>query len=237
SFLCEALKEASEQKQSKSWYLLRARTLQTVGSYLSLDTKSLPQAQRNLIHLHGFSSPDTAVYESLKLFCSLLVTLVGKGLYGNHAGSSDVRFIDQDGATTATAAEATLPPIIILIPLCLCLTVSRENLCLKWQLLCDLLSCSVQMVSVRSRAGAVNDTRLQCLEALKLAMKLQALSQCAELLVLKAELELMQGEKEESACDLDKVRELLECCTDISDQMQKAEKKIKPRKGRLAPKD
>lgn len=39
---------------------------------------------------------------------------------------------------------------------------------------------------------------------------------CAELLVLKAELELMQGEREESAIDLDKVRNLLEICTGLS---------------------
>lgn len=204
-YLCEVLKEANEQKLSKSWYLLRARTLQTVCSYLCLDTNSLTQAQRNLIHQHGINSPDTAIYESLKLFCSLLVTLVGKGLYGNNGGSQDVRFVDQG-----------------------------ENLSLKWQLLSDLLACSMKMVSVRSSSGAVNDARLQCLEALKLAIKLQALSQCAELLVVKAELELLQGEKEESGCDLDKVRNLLELCTDISDQKQKSDMKIKPRKGRPA---
>lgn len=45
--------------------------------------------------LLGLNSPDTAIYESMKLFCSLLVTLVGKGLYGNNGGSTDVRFIDQ----------------------------------------------------------------------------------------------------------------------------------------------
>lgn len=33
------------------------------------------------------------------------------------------------------------------------------------------------MVSVRSDCGAINDARLQCLEALKLAIKLQTLSQ------------------------------------------------------------
>lgn len=52
-YLCEALKEANEQRQSKSWYLLRARTLQTCSSYLSLDTAALPQAQRGRITQHG----------------------------------------------------------------------------------------------------------------------------------------------------------------------------------------
>lgn len=38
---------------------------------------------------------------------------------------------------------------------------------------------------------------------------------CAELLVMKAELELMHGEREESRMDLDKVRNLLETCTGL----------------------
>lgn len=48
---------------------------------------------------------------------------------------------------------------------------------LKWQLLSELLNCSMKLVAVRSSCGAVNDARLQCLEALKLAIKLQAPSQ------------------------------------------------------------
>ncbi|XP_065811017.1 separin [Labrus bergylta] len=202
-YLCKVLKEVNEQRQSKSWYLLRARVLQTCSSYLSLDTTALPQAQRSLITQPGINGPDTALYESLKLLCSLLVTLVGKGLYGTNSGNADMRFIDQG-----------------------------DNLVLKWQLLSELLKCSMKMVAVRSSCGAINDARLQCLEALKLAIKLQALSQCAELLVMKAELELMQGEEEESGIDLDKVRNLIELCTDFSDQVQKSEVKIKPRKGR-----
>uniref|UniRef100_A0A3Q4MVM5 separase n=1 Tax=Neolamprologus brichardi TaxID=32507 RepID=A0A3Q4MVM5_NEOBR len=165
--LIEVLKELKkQQKQSKSWYLLRARTLQTSASFLSIDG---------------------ALYESLKLLCSLLVTLVGKGLYGTTTSSNsstNVAFINQD------------------------------NLALKWQLLAELLNCSKKMVSVRSDCGAINDARLQCLEALKLAIKLQTLS-CSELLVIKAELELMQGEKDESRTDLDIVRNLLERSTKI----------------------
>lgn len=48
---------------------------------------------------------------------------------------------------------------------------------LKWQLLSELLNCSMKLVAVRSSCGAINDARLQCLEALKLAIKLQAPSQ------------------------------------------------------------
>lgn len=35
----------------------------------------------------------------------------------------------------------------------------------------------MKIVALRSRCGAINDARLQCLEALKLAIKLQAPSQ------------------------------------------------------------
>ncbi|CAG06749.1 unnamed protein product, partial [Tetraodon nigroviridis] len=205
--LCAVLKEANEQRQSKSWYLLRALTLQTCSSYLSLDTAALPQTQRRSITQHGLNSPDAALHEGLKLLCSLLVTLVGKGLYGSNGGSSEMRVIGHG-----------------------------DNLVLKWQLLAELLSCSMKIAALRSRCGAVNDARLQCLEALKLAIKLQAPSQCAELLVMKAELELMQGERDESVVDLEKVRNLLEICTDFSDKVKKAEVKIKPRKGRPAQK-
>ncbi|XP_071231967.1 separin [Salvelinus alpinus] len=205
-YLCEVLKEVGEQRHSKSWYLLRARALQTSSAYLSLDTAALPPALRQRITRHGLKTPDTALYESLKLLCSLLVTLVGNGLYGA-CSSTDTRFIDQG-----------------------------DNLVLKWQLLSELLGCSVRMVSVRSSSGAVHEAKLQCLEALKLATKLQTLSQCAELLVIKAELELMKGEREECGFDLDKVRNLLELCTDFTNGAQKAEVRIQPRKGRPAPK-
>lgn len=45
--------------------------------------------------LSGRNSPDTALYEGLKLLCSLLVTVVGRGLFGTNGGSSEVRFIGQ----------------------------------------------------------------------------------------------------------------------------------------------
>ncbi|XP_061641411.1 separin [Phyllopteryx taeniolatus] len=203
SYLCDVLKEANEQKRSKSLYMLRAQALQTCSSYLSLDTTSLPQTQRSRIIQLGYKSPDTVLCESLKLFSSLLVTFVGRGLYGDYGKGSDVRFFD-----------------------------TGNNLVFKWRLLSELLNCSMKMIMLRTSCGAINDARLQCREALRLAIKLQALSQCAELLVVKAELELMQGEIAESKFDLDKVRNLLEIYTDVSDPEFKSEVKIKPRKGR-----
>ncbi|XP_061689011.1 separin [Syngnathoides biaculeatus] len=203
SYLCDVLKEASEQKRSKSSYMLRAQALQTCSSYLSLDAISLPQTQRSRITQLGYTSPDTVLCESLKLFSSLVVTFVGRGLYGDYRSGSDVRFID-----------------------------TGSNLVFKWRLLSELLTCSMKMIALRASCGAINDARLQCREALRLSIKLQALSQCTELLVVKAELDLMQGEIAESKFDLDKVRNLLEINTDVSDPECKSEVKIKPRKGR-----
>lgn len=58
--------------------------------------------------LSGLNSPDTALYEGLKLLCSLLVTLVGKGLYGSNGGSSEMRFIDQGKLNSDVANTRTI---------------------------------------------------------------------------------------------------------------------------------
>ncbi|KAM8868553.1 separin [Synchiropus picturatus] len=205
NYLCEVLQEVGKQRQSRSWYLLRAQALETCSAYLNLNTATLQQHQRNRITQHDMSSPDTALHESQKLFCSLLVTLLGNSLYPSVSGGSEVRFVCQ-----------------------------VDNLLVKWELLYQLMNCSMKMVALRSSSGALNDARLHCLEALKLAKKLQAFNKCAELLVVKAELELLLGEKEESRLDLEKVRSLLEFSADSTEQQKKPEIKIKPRKGRPA---
>ncbi|XP_077458989.1 separin [Stigmatopora argus] len=202
SYLCDVLKEATEQKCTKSWYMLRAQALQTCSSYLSLDTTSLSQTQRSRIIQHGFKSPDTALALSQKLLVSMLTSFVGNGLYGPHVNGSDVRFFD-----------------------------TANNLMFKWRILLELLNCSMKVIMLRTTCGAINDARLLCREALRLAIKLQALSQFAELLVVKAELELMLGEVAESGFDLDKVKNLLEFYSDFSELRCKSQVKLKPRKG------
>ncbi|KAJ3602515.1 hypothetical protein NHX12_030269 [Muraenolepis orangiensis] len=206
-YLCEVLKEVNKQRPAKIWYMLRAQALQACSAYLSLDTADLPDVLRHRIGQHGFKSPATAIYGALKLLASLLVTLVGNVGNSLFSSSSDARFVDKG-----------------------------DNLVMKWQLLSELLGCSLKMVAVMSSSGAVHDAKLQCLEALELSAKLQAVSHCAELLVVKAELEMMKGEREESGFDLDKVKNLLELCTDFSNHEQKTDVKLKPRKGRLAAK-
>ena len=59
AYLCEVLKEVNEQRQSKSWYLLRAQALQACSAYLSLDTTDLPDSLRHHIAQHGRSSAST----------------------------------------------------------------------------------------------------------------------------------------------------------------------------------
>lgn len=55
--LMEVMKE-SAQHHSKSWYLLRARALQTASEYLSLDTQALDSQLRQSIIQHGQLSSD-----------------------------------------------------------------------------------------------------------------------------------------------------------------------------------
>ncbi|XP_067316142.1 separin isoform X2 [Pseudorasbora parva] len=201
--LMEVIKE-SAQHHSKSWYLLRARALQTASEYLSLDTQALDSQLRQNITQNGLKTSDTAQYEGLKLLCSLVMMLLGNGFYGAPGPNTDSRFVDQG-----------------------------DSVVFKWLLLSEVLVCSERMVILRSSSGAINEAKAQCLEALKLATKLQTLSHCAELLVLKAELELMKGATESSSLDLEQVRNLLDLCTDFGQgQQQKSEVKIKPRKGR-----
>ncbi|XP_048856344.1 separin [Brienomyrus brachyistius] len=206
SHLSEVLKEVGEQRCSKTWYLLRAKALQTASAYLNLNATALPSHLRQRIAEHGLKTPDTTLYEGLKLLCSLVVTLLGNGLYGASV-AVDTRFIDQG-----------------------------DNVVLKWQLLAEVLSCSLRMVTVRSYSGAIHEAKVQCLEALKLSTKLHTLSRCAEFLVVKAELELQKGEMELSGMDLEQVTSLLDLCIDFTGNEEKMEVKIKPRKGRPAKK-
>ncbi|XP_076870727.1 separin [Brachyhypopomus gauderio] len=205
SSLCDVLKETA-QRHSKSWYLLKAQALQCASVYLSLDTHTLPTHLRQAIVQHGVKTPDTAQYEALKLLCSLVMMLLGNGFYGAPAPAVETRFVDQG-----------------------------DSVLFKWLLLSEVLLCSERVVCVRSSAGSAHEAKAQCLEALKLATKLHTFTHCAEMLVLKAELELMKGANDASALDLEQVRNLLDVCTDFGNHhLQKSELKIKPRKGRPA---
>uniref|UniRef100_A0A672VBH9 separase n=1 Tax=Strigops habroptila TaxID=2489341 RepID=A0A672VBH9_STRHB len=85
-----------------------------------------------------------------------------------------------------------------------------DNLLLKWQVLADVLACSEHLVALLSRLEVVCKAKAFCLEAVKLAMKLQATRWCTSFLVLKAQLELQQSELELSHSDLQQALFLLE---------------------------
>ncbi|XP_030634480.1 separin [Chanos chanos] len=203
--LCDVL-TVSAERHSKSWYLLRARALQTGSDFLHLDTHTLSTELRQRITRHGLMTPDTAQYEGLKLLCSLVMMLLGNGFYGAPGPNTDTRFVDQG-----------------------------DSVLFKCVLLREVLVCSARLVCVRSSSGAVHEAKVQCVEALKLATKLHTLSHCVELLVLKAELEYLKGNTDASTLDLEQVTDLLELDTDFCVQRQrKTQMKIKPRKGRPA---
>uniref|UniRef100_A0A8B9LAL5 separase n=1 Tax=Astyanax mexicanus TaxID=7994 RepID=A0A8B9LAL5_ASTMX len=203
--LSEVLKQTA-QHHSKSWYMLKARALQVASAYLSLDTSKLQTLIRQTIIQRGVKTPDTAQYEGLKLLCSLVMSLLGNGFYGAPAPNVDTRFVDRG-----------------------------DSVVFKWLLLGEVLLCSERMVQIRSSSGAAHEAKAQCLEALKLATKLHTLSHCAELLVLKAELELMKGSSEASTLDLEQVRHLLDDGTgNFYSLLPFDSVKIKPRKGRPA---
>ncbi|XP_041097553.1 separin [Polyodon spathula] len=208
SHLLQVLQDLGLQKQTKSWCFLKANALQLLGTYLSLPSTLLAPRLRERLRVHGWRSPDVALVEGRKLLCSIVVTLLGNGVFGTYKLSTDTQFVDQG-----------------------------ENLIKKWQVLADVLLCSQRLVSHSSRIGATCEAKAMCLEALRLSSKLQALGQYAEFLVAKAELELQRGEAELCALDLEHVRVLLELCADHGcESEKKAEVKIKPRKGRAAKK-
>ncbi|XP_058869042.1 separin-like [Acipenser ruthenus] len=208
SHLLQVLQDLGVQKQTKSWCFLKANTLQLLGTYLSLPSTLLAPRLRQRLCVHGWRSPDVALVEGRKLLCSIVVTLLGNGVFGTYKLSTDTQFVDQG-----------------------------ENLIKKWQVLADVLLCSQRLVSHSSRIGATCEAKAMCLEAMRLSSKLQALGQYAEFLVAKAELELQRGEAELCALDLEHVRMLLELCADHGcESEKKAEVKIKPRKGRAAKK-
>lgn len=74
-YLCEVLKELPEQKQTKSWYMLRARSFSTCSSYLALDSTALPQTQRSCLTQYGqlapwFTGQGSAAYRwGLRILC------------------------------------------------------------------------------------------------------------------------------------------------------------------------
>ncbi|NXK15500.1 ESPL1 protein, partial [Herpetotheres cachinnans] len=205
TLLLEVLQNQVLKKITKVWYLLRAHVLQLVAIYLSLPSARLSLELRQQIFVQGWKTPETALAEAQKLFRSIILLLLGSDVLGCQTTVSDVQFVDYG-----------------------------DNLLLKWQVLADMLACSEHLVALLSRLEVVCRAKAFCLEAVKLAMKLQATRWCTSFLVLKAQLELQQSELELSHFDLQQALFLLESDTEFkASKKEESQMKILPRKGKL----
>ncbi|NXQ82068.1 ESPL1 protein, partial [Nyctibius grandis] len=205
TLLLEVLQHPALQKVTKVWYLLRAHVFQLVAVYLNLPPACLSLELRQRIFVQGWKTPKTALVEAQKLFRSIVLLVMGSSVLGCQTAVSDVQFVDYG-----------------------------DNLLLKWQVLADLLACSEHLVALLSRLELVCKAKAFCLEAVKVAMKLQAIRWCTSFLVLKAQLELQQSELELSHLDLQQALFLLESDTEFeASKKQKGQSKILPRKGKL----
>ncbi|XP_051497345.1 separin [Apus apus] len=205
TLLLQVLQNLPHQKTTKVWYLLRAHVLQLVTVYLSLPPACLSLELRQQLFAQGWQMPEMALSEAQKLFRSIILLLMGSDVLGCRAGVSDVQFVD-----------------------------CGDNLLLKWQVLADMLGCLEHLVALLSRLEMVSKAKAFCLEAIRLAQKLQSTRWLASFLVLKAQLELQQSELELSNFSLEHVLFLLESSTELKDsKKQKDQTKILPRKGKL----
>ncbi|KAM6289136.1 LOW QUALITY PROTEIN: separin [Aegotheles albertisi] len=144
ALLLEVL-QMSHQKPTKVWYLLRAHVLQLLATYLSLPPASLSPELRHQISGQGWKTPETALSGAQKLFRSIILLLLGSSVLGCQAAVSDPQFVD-----------------------------CGDNLLLKWQVLADTLACLEHLVALLSRLEMVSKAKAFCLEAIKLAMRLQS---------------------------------------------------------------
>ncbi|XP_064330418.1 separin isoform X1 [Phalacrocorax carbo] len=204
TLLLGVLQNPALQKITRVWYLLRAHVLQLVAVYLSLPPARLSPELQQWIVVQGWKTPETALAEAHKLFRSIIILLMGSDVLGCQTTASDVQFVDYG-----------------------------DNLLLKWQVLADLLACSEHLVALLSRLEVVCKAKAFCLEAVKLAMRLQAFQWSTTFLVLKAQLELQQSELELSHFDLHQALFLLESDTELKvSKKQKGQTKILLRKGK-----
>ncbi|NWR67936.1 ESPL1 protein, partial [Bucorvus abyssinicus] len=205
ALLLELLQNPTLQKNMKVWYLLRGHVLRLVAVYLSLPPGHLSPKLRQRIFGHGWKTPKTALVEAQKLFRSIILLLMGGDVLGCQSTASDVQFVDHG-----------------------------DNLLLKWHVLAEVLACSEHLVALLGRLEVVCKAKAFCLEAIKLAMRLQSTRWCTTFLVLKAQLELQQSEPELSRFDLQQALFLLEPDTKFKiSEKQKGRTRILPRKGKL----
>ncbi|XP_056654102.1 separin isoform X3 [Monodelphis domestica] len=208
SLLLSVVRDSTLQKSSKAWYLLRVQALQVVAVYLSLPSSSLSVQQWEQLYTQGWQTSEIALIESHKLLRSIIILLMGRDLLFVQQSAVDAAFLDYG-----------------------------ENLVQKWQVLAEVLGCSEKLVTLLGRLGTVSEAKAFCLEALRLAMKLQCVRQCSLFLVLKGELELARNDLDLCQSDLEQVLFLLGSSTEFEGiaQLPNTVKRIHPQKGQQEP--
>ncbi|XP_053907687.1 separin isoform X1 [Cuculus canorus] len=198
TLLLGVLQNPALRKNTKDWYLLRASILQLVAFYLSLPPASLSPELRQQIFGQGWKMTETALTEAHKLFRSIILVVMGSNVLGCQTKPADVQFLDYG-----------------------------ENLLLKWEVLADLLACLKHYVALLSSLELVSRAKLFCFEAIHLAMRLQTTRWCCFFLMLKAQLELQEGEPELSHHNLQQALFLLESDTNYEAiEEQKGQTKV-----------
>ncbi|OXB79012.1 UNVERIFIED_CONTAM: hypothetical protein H355_004555 [Colinus virginianus] len=206
ALLLEVLRNPALQKTAKAWYMLQAQVLQLTATYLSLPPAQLSPEFLQHVLMQGWRTPEIALSEAHKLLRSILLLLMGSEPLGSHKSSVDIQFMD-----------------------------CGDNVLQKWQVLAEVLGCSERLVVLLSRMEVTCKAKAFCLEAIKLAAKLQAIRWCVSFLVLKAQLELQHSELELSHWNLQQALFLLESGIEFeADEKQRGPMKILPRKGKPA---
>ncbi|XP_040395535.1 separin isoform X4 [Cygnus olor] len=204
ALLLEVLQNPALQKVAKVWYMLRAHVLQLTAVYLSLPPARLSPELRQCVSAQGWKTPETALAEAYKLFRSIILLLVGSDVLGAQKPAAEAQFMD-----------------------------CGDNVLQKWQVLAEVLGCTECLVALLGRAEVVCRAKAFCLEAVRLATRLQASRWCVSFLVLKAQLELQQSDLELSHADLQQALFLLESSTEFDTaEKQQGPVRILPRKGR-----
>ncbi|CAM9600525.1 unnamed protein product [Lampetra fluviatilis] len=185
--LLEILEDPNIWRPSRTWYLLRSRTYALASLYTNLPGNQLAQSERERLPQLDLRSPLVAVSVAHRLLTGLMQAILGPS-FNNTQGS------DKPSGTATTS---------IFID-------QGDNVLLKWTVLTELLDVSRHLVSLQAKRGIVLEAKSFCIEALKLTTKLQLTRRCAELLIVKASLEVQRGELEESKHELKQLSFLLE---------------------------
>ncbi|KAJ7317689.1 hypothetical protein JRQ81_003851 [Phrynocephalus forsythii] len=201
--LVETLQNPALQRSAKVWYLLRASSLQLTAAYLGLPPSVLPLALGQKLYAQGWKTPEMALSDAHRLYRSILLNF---------------SLISSSDASTKDVPEH---PFVD----------HGDNLVQKWQVLADMFVCSESFVSLLGKMEIVSEAKAFCLEALKIAMKLQSIRWCARFLVLKSQLELQRRDLEVCRSDLEQVLFLLESSTVFETKKERGRVEIKPKKG------